>query len=311
MKGTLSLILILLILIPEMALSESWLGYVRTTEDRWSIYRHSNNLSFKSDQYIKGEIEPFYGPRGRVLRPSCSYFEDINLNDVNLKQRTAALEGNYSSSATIRSESKVKPPVGLDFYKPVDSKIYAIDFLETWPVSIYASKRLEYSGKRINDRDFSVNNYDFIGTNLLYNTKLSKDLVVKMNLSRMNYTVLAAESNVILVESKPTRDLSFRLSTGTTGMADIKYQQSQPEFYGDPAAKYRMVQGEERYYGLFNLTMNIHMKSQFDRIKQEDDWLPCCYQGWADMRLADKIAITKSADDIFSCKCAGVHGVRP
>jgi hypothetical protein len=50
-------------------------------------------------------------------------------------------------------------------------------------------------------------------------------------------------------------------------VADVKYQQSQLEFYGDPAAKYRMVQGEERYYGLFNMTMNIHMKSQFDRIK--------------------------------------------
>ena len=58
-------------------------------------------MSFKSDQYIEGKIKAFEGPRGRVLSPYCSYFEDMNLNDVRLKERTAALEGNYSSSEHI------------------------------------------------------------------------------------------------------------------------------------------------------------------------------------------------------------------
>lgn len=66
MKEILALLLILLIPFYGLASSESWYGYVNTTEDRWSIYRHSNNMSFQIEQYVEGKIQPFKGPGGEL-----------------------------------------------------------------------------------------------------------------------------------------------------------------------------------------------------------------------------------------------------
>ena len=310
MKEILALILVLFILLPEIASSESWFGYVKTTGDSWNIYRHSNNISFKSDQSIVGKIKAIEGPQGRVLSPYCSYLEDMNLNDVRLQERTAALEGNYSSYELLDARAQIKPPVDLDIAKSADSNIYKIDFIEKWPVDISASRSLEYSGKGINNRDFSGNNLDFVGTNLLYNRKLSKELIIKMDLDRMNATVLATDDRIIQVERKPTRDLNFSISICTTGIADLKYQQSGPEFDRVPITGYEILnRGDERYYGSFNITKKISLTSKFVNSKAYDHWLPCCYQGWADLNLLDKN--TLDANGIFDCTCSSMQEVNP
>ena len=90
----------------------------------------------------------------------------------------------------------------MDIAKSTYSDTYIIKFIEKWPANISASQRLEYSGKCINNRDFSGNNLDFVGTNLLYNKKLSKDRVIEMRLDRMNATVLATDDKIIQVESE-------------------------------------------------------------------------------------------------------------
>jgi hypothetical protein len=35
-------------------------------------------------------------------------------------------------------------------------------------------------------------------------------------------------------------------------------------------------EGEERYYGDYNINRSIHMKSDFPRYEEEDDWISCC-----------------------------------
>jgi len=300
MNASLELILILFILHFQVASSESWLGYVKTTNDLWSIYRQSENISFESEQHIEGKIEPFSGPRGRVLNPYCSNFEDMNLNEVVLKERTAGLEGNYSSFESIEANSKVNPPIGLEIGR--NGSFYDIDFSENWPVSMIVYRTLEYSGKGINDRDFSGNNLDFVGTDLLYNKELSKSLVLEMRLDRMNATVLATDNEIIQAERKATRDLNFKLSAHTTGIADLKYQQSGTKLDRKSMTGYEVLNGGyERYSGSFNLTKDIRMKSKFDEVEMHEDWLPCCFQGWKDMNPVDKRS--HSADGIFNCTC--------
>lgn len=300
MNSSLVLILILFILHFQVASSESWLGYVKTTNDFWSIYRQSENISFESEQNIDGKIEAFSGPRGRVLNPYCSNFRDMNLNEVVLKERTAGLEGNYSSFESVEADSKVNPPIGLEIGH--NESYYDVEFSENWPVSMIVYRTLEYSGKGINDRDFSGNNLDFVGTDLLYNKELSKNLVLEMRLDRMNATVLATDNGIIQTERKATRDLNFKLSTHTTGIADIKFQQSGTKTDRKSLTGYEVLNGGyERYSGSFNLTKNIRMKSKFDDLRTPEDWLPCCYQGWVDMNPVDKGS--HSADGIFNCTC--------
>lgn len=309
MKEILALILVLFILLPEIASSESWFGYVKTTGDTWNIYRHSNNISFKSDQSIVGKIKAIEGPQGRVLSPYCSYLEDMNLNDVRLQERTAALEGNYSSYEQVDVKSKVNPPIGLDIDKSADSDIYTIEFIEKWPIDISANRSLKYSGKGINSRDISGINLDFMESNLLYNKKLSKDLSVEMRLEKMNATVIATDDKVISAEKKSTGDLDFRISTSTTGIADFKYQQSASEFNTASMTGHEILnRGDERYQGSFNITKNIQMRSRFDISKEEDQWLPCCYQGLVDMNIFDKRSV--GMDRIFNCTCSSIQGVK-
>jgi len=310
MKETLKLILIAFIIFSGIGSSDSWFGYVKTANDTWSIYRHSDNMSFKSDQYIEGKIKAFEGPRGRVLAPYCSYLENMNLNDVRLKERTAAKEGNYTSFELINANSKVIPPISLDINKPDDSDIYTIDFGEEWPANISAMKSLEYSGLGINNQDFSGNNFDFVESNLLYNQKLVKDLFIGMRLDRMNATVIATDDNIIRADKKTTKDLNFKISTSTTGIADFKFQHSGSEFNRAPVTDYEILNmGEERYQGSFNITKDIRMSSRFNDSEAEDHWLPCCYQGFNDMNLLDKRS--HNLERIFNCTCpVGQGGVQ-
>ena len=306
-KEKLALILIILIMLPGIGYSDSWFGYVKTTDDFWSVYRHGDNMSFESDQYIEGEIKAFVGPRGRVLSPYCSHFENMNLIDVRHNERTAASEGNYSSQEHIDAWAQIRMPVGLDIAKSTYSDTYLIKFIERWQANISASQRLEYSGKGINNRDFSGNNFDFVGANLLFNKNLSKDRTIEMRLDKMNATVLATDNDIIQVERKPTRDLNYQISTSTTGIADLRYQQSGHEFEQAPLTGYEIInRGEERYYGAFNMTKKIRMKSQFPDSMESDHWLPCCYQGWKDMNIFDKK--TLNADEIFNCACSRMQG---
>ena len=306
-KGKLALILILFILLPAIASSDSWFGYVKTTDDFWNVYRHGNNMSFKSDQYIDGEIKAFVGPRCRVLSPYCSHFQDMNLIDVRLKERTGASEGNYSSQEHIDAWTQIRMPVGLDIAKSTSSDTYAIKFIEQWQAYISASQRLEYSGKNINNRDFSGNNFDFVGANLLFNKNLSKDRTIEMRLDRMNATVLATDDDIIQIERKPTRDLNYQVSTNTTGIADLRYQQSGQKFDQATLTGYEILNsGDERYYGSFNITKKMLMKSRFPDSRESDQWLPCCYQDWKDMNILDRR--TLNAEEIFGCACSEVQG---
>ena len=306
---TFCLILILLIMLPGIASSDSWFGYVKTTDDFWSVYRHGNNMSFESDQLIEGRIEAFEGPRGRVLSPYCSHFQDMNLIDVRLNERTGATEGNYSSQEHIDAWAQIRMPVGLEIAKfnSSDTYTYAIKFIERWQAYISASQRLEYSGKNINNRDFSGNNFDFVGANLLFNKNLSKDRTIEMRLDRMNATVLATDDDIIQIERKPTGDLNYQISTSTTGIADLKYQQSGQKFDQAPLTGYEILNsGDERYYGSFNITKKMLMKSRFSDSRESDQWLPCCYQGWKDMNILDRR--TLNVEEIFNCACSGMQG---
>lgn len=58
--------------------------------------------------------------------------------------------------------------------------------------------------------------------------------------------------------------------------------------------------------GVYDITKNICMKSRFDKYANDDDWLPCGYGGWSDMRYYDKKGFGTSAKGVFDCSCYGV-----
>jgi hypothetical protein len=277
------------------ACAASWSGGVKTDSDSWYIYRESSNLSFSFEQLVQGQVSPV-DFRGRTLSPFHSSYENLMLNDVRVKERTAALEGSLSTEELLTLKSSINNSVDATVWKPSGSDIYTIDFYEKWPVKLCYSKTMAYSGKNINNRDFVGNNEDFVGANFLYNREFSKERSLNASLERLNATILATDESLQDVLVKATRSTEYKLKAHTTGIASIKYRQV--------GADEEIVNaGDERYVGDYDIEKNIRMNSRFDLYQDEGEWLPCCYGGWSDINYRDQKGFGKSTKGVFDCSC--------
>ena len=288
-----------------------WSSRVDTNSSHWSIYRESSNISFNLSSSVEGKISPVES-RGRILSPYQSNYEEVGTNDVRLRQRTNALEGSYKSTDEIMMQSTVYPnDIDILVDKPIGTDIYAIEYEnEQWPVIIKASKTLAYSGQQINDRDFEGNNGDFVGANFLYNRELSKEQRSVIWLQRMNASVLATNDTILSAEFKPTKYLGYLIQANTTGIADLSYRLRDSKYDVKHQNYPALIEGEERYYGAYNLSRKIEMRSVFEKSDDTDAddfsgycWLPCCSSGWGDMSIPDQKGFGTSAKGVFDCTC--------
>ena len=143
---------------------------------------------------------------------------------------------------------------------------------------------MNYSGKKINDRELVANNKDFIGANFLYNHEFSKERTLKMELERLNATILASDEVIYTGEIKATRDTQYNLRVHSTGIAEFEHRQV-------GTSNEILNEGDERFVGIYDITKNIRMKSRFDEIRKEDEWLPCCSGGFFSMNPVDLKAL--------------------
>lgn len=294
MKYLLLIILSVILALVSSANAASWSGSVKTDSDAWYITRESSNLSFTYEQSVQGKISPV-DYRGRTLSPYHTLYEDVLINDVGVRERTAALLGAFSSEEQLLLKSSINNSVNMTLVKPEGSDVYTIDFYEHWPVKLSCSKSMNYSGKEINNREFVGNNHDYVGANFLYNHEFSKERSLDMSLERMNATILATDEAIELGEVKATRDTQYRLQTHSSDIASFKWRQVD-------ADDTILNAGDERFVGVYDIVKNIRMKSRFDTIRKEDEWLPCCSGGFAGMNVLDQRSL-KSAKGVFDCSC--------
>jgi len=296
------LLAIALLAIIIEASGASWSGYVKTDSSDWYIYRHGSNLSFDYTQSVEGTISPF-DIHGRMVNPYHSFYADVDINDVRLRERTAAYEGSFSSEEVISLRSSIKSPVYRNITKPAGSPLYTVTFQEKWPVSLNASRVIDYLGRNINDRDFAGNNLDYAGTELLYNTELSREQKVSMELKRLNATILATNEDIVHAELMATRNLDYQITTHSTGIADLSYRQAGPVYKNKLGTYQVLAEGDERYYGTFDIDRKIQMNSSFQKIKEPLEWLPCCYGGWDDLLTSRGDGYSSGYKGVFDCTC--------
>jgi hypothetical protein len=157
-----------------------------------------------------------------------------------------------------------------------------------------------YSGKEINDRDFAGNNKDFTGSDLLYKKELTKDTMFGLLLKRLNATVQATNDAILSADFMPLKEMDYRITARTTGIADMKYRQTGPSYELKHSIYTTVNEGDELYYGTYDITRHIHMKSDFQNYTLTYDWLPCnCISGWIDMPYYDRKGFGAGAKDIF------------
>jgi hypothetical protein len=296
--GTSIFIMVMLI---SSASATAWSGGVGTESGSWSIYRESNTIRFDLEQSVNGTVSPITGPGGRTLRPYGSYFGDVNMNDVRLRQRTAAKEGNYSSEEQLRLISEAINPANMTMVKPAGSDLFTFDWYEKWPVVLSYSNSMSYIGKGINHQETAGNNLDYAGANFLSSKTFTKDSSINMRLERMNVTVLATNKAIVEADFKATRDTDYRIRAHSTGIADLKYSQSGSKYL--PVIGYTAVNyDDERFVGTFDIDRQVHMSSEFKDLNTTDEWLPCCSGGFLDMPAWEQ-KVWQSKAGIFDCTC--------
>jgi len=67
----------------------------------------------------------------------------------------------------------------------------------------------EYMGRQINGRELEVNNWDFTGSNALYNREFFKGRNSVLWLKSVNTTVLSTDESIIEAKLKPTKYLGM------------------------------------------------------------------------------------------------------
>jgi hypothetical protein len=285
-----------------------WSSSVDANSHHWSIYRESENISFDLRSSVEGKISPVEW-HGRILEPYQSYYEEVGTNDVQLRQRTSALKGNFKSSDEIKLQSVVYPDaIEVSVDKSAGTDVYAIEYNnEIWPVFTRANRTLAYSGQQINNREFEGNNGDFVGANFLYNHEILKEQRSIIWLQRMNATVQATSDIILLAEFKPTKYLGYLIRANSTGIADLSYRQRDSRYDFRHQNYPALGEREERYYGRFDLARKIEMRSAFEKFNDTDDdaesWLQCCYGLRGDMGRFGPKGYGANAEGIFDCTC--------
>jgi hypothetical protein len=280
---------------------------VGTNSSSWSVYRQSQNLSFDYSESVQGTVSAV-DYHGRSLSPYHSAYHDVRVNDVRLRGRTAALQGNYSSLELIYLRADTINSVTIDISKPGGSPVYTIQYVEEWPAIIKSIKSMRYSGREINEREFVGNNLDYAGSNLLYNRELSRQTNAGLLLKRTNATVLATDDAILSADFMPSREMVYVTRTHSTGIADLNYRLTGPGYEVKPGFYAELIESEERYYGTYNISRSIHIKSDFQEPDLEnitiEDWVPCCLAGWSGMNPLNRRDFGVNAEEIFDCRSA-------
>ena len=290
--------LLLLVGLISSASAASWTFGVDNVTDGSSFWisRQSANMSFDLSGSVEGDISPIaVTPAGRVLSPYYSGMADLDVNDVRLKERTAALEGTYSSEELISLKAEATASVNRTYSKPAGSNVWTITLEENWPVTLNASKTVDYLGKNINDRDRAGNNGDLVGSSFLYNTELSRERDVALRLERLNATIIATNDTIISADVLATRSTVYDTTSRSTGIADLRYRQID--------SRGEVVNlGEERYSGTYEITRRIEMELSYAKETNETDWLSCCVGGCSDTDPCDLTSWGEAG--VFDCVCS-------
>jgi hypothetical protein len=290
--------LLLLAGLISSASAASWTFGVDNLTDGSSFWisRQNANMSFDLSGSVEGDIAPIaVTPAGRILSPYYSGMADLDVNDVRLRERTAALEGTYSSEELISLRAEATASVNRTYIKPAGSDVWTITLEENWPVRLNASRTVDYLGKMINDRDRAGNNGDSVGSSFLYNTDLSRERDVALRLERLNATVVATNDTILSADVFATRSTVYDATSHSTGIADLRYRQTDSR--GEATSL-----GAERYSGTYDITRRVEMELVYAIDDNETDWLSCCVGGCSDLDPCDLLPEGRAS--VFDCVCS-------
>ena len=286
--------------------AESWSGYVATNTTSWQISRHSTNITADISGSVEGSVSPV-DYRGRILSPYAYYSKDAGTNNVVIRERTSARQGMYKSEELLKMQSNLSTAPGYEIDKPAGTSIWTVEFYADWPLFMSSGRIIDYFGRNINDREYISNGGDSVDTKFLYNMKLTKERDLNISTRNLNATILATDDAILSASLDEYKKIDYALKSHSTGIADLKFKQSGPNYMAGSGDYDPLSESEERYIGDYNITRKLKLSANHTRERLEDEWLPCCYGGWADLNPKDKTG--HSAESVFDCTCFAAKGI--
>lgn len=222
----------------------------------WNIERNSETVNFWLEDYCWGNITGVQTtPRGMAVDGVHSRYVQINLNGLGVKERRSALAGEIAMEEYTNISAEVDEPIIREIIKRSNSTYYEINFTEVWPVHFRSEKSLVYSGRMINDLDQITNNMDWVCSSFRYSPELSSVRSQRMDLERLNISLIADDDDVLQVEFLPIKSLNYSIQAYSSGMTGLSYMQTSPDMNGI------MSQGEEIFFGDYSLNATIAMSA--------------------------------------------------
>jgi hypothetical protein len=233
---------------------------VREDETGWTTgLRSSMNVSLEISGFVLGN-------------GNYSRYTEIDVNDVRMRERVSAKDGTLDTEERINLSGEETDPWESELVKLPGTQDYTLTVNETWPVSLKATRSIDYIGKGINDREIFGNNLDYIGSQHLYTTDFRKDRACDLYLKNAWFEALLNDTtNAILKDVfQPEKTTEYNLNSYSTGLAILKYRAA--------LGKEIASEGEERYDGTFSIRRHILTVSpgRENETDSEEDWLECC-----------------------------------
>jgi len=300
---------------------------------------NSSKLEFDYSQNVDGAVSPV-DYKGRDLGSYASIYKKVNMGGTSMEERTSALEGIYKSEESLGAMSisaragswLIQPPILniLDDYGLLTNDLLADKSL------ILSDKSIEYSGKGINnlecyldripvDKNFGTEEQQHVNTNFLYNKRLTKES--KSSITRDDFAVFDSIANPSSAGVKTIGNLSYSLNSQSSGIANINYGKvySNPKYLsttsitgplglleieipiirGTKAGSVYTVEneGQERYVGDYNIAKNIQMSFLYEQELMDENWVPCCFEGWNTMPPIYQRKFGRDTTGVFDCRC--------
>lgn len=245
---------ILLSLIPlsPSVYATSWYASVGT----WEIHRNSQTMNFTLDDYCSGNITGIEAtPRGMMVGGIHSRYVNIDLDSVGVKQRRSAFTGEIKSEEYTNITASAEEPINREIVKRFGSPYYELNFTEVWPVHFQSEKALIYNGRMINDLEQSKNNLDWVATSFRYSPELNSIRSCRMDLERLNISLIADNEDVMQVDFLPTKSLNYSIQSFSSGQTTLSYAQTGRDMTAI------ISKGEETFIGNYSLTAAINMSA--------------------------------------------------
>ena len=243
-----------LLFFPLSAPSHAVTWYARVGS--WQIDRNSETVSFILEEYCRGNITGITAtPRGMRVQGIQSKYVNIDLNSVGLKQRRSAFEGEIKSEEYTNISAKAEEPITRDILKRSGSPYYEFNFTEQWPVHFQSKRALIYTGTMINDLDLAKNNLDWAAMSFRRSPQLSTIRSCKMDLERLNISLLADNDDVLQVDLLPTKSLNYSIQAFSSGLTKLSYAQAASDMRSIISG------GEEIFFGDYTLSAAINMSA--------------------------------------------------